>query len=428
MTMAVCFFNKNYTEKYKCNYEIKDTIIKIEAEYDITEEIEAINGVKFFGVNTEYKTRDILLIDHQNKKNILVKDAHYAGNCSVYGTPDGGKKTKFQSRIYFEHAMLEKIDLLPVTPKVNKIKIYSKCISDLIGYPSLTTKMSDNEDVLVLSNEDSSKNIEINRNNIKRISVADDWNRTQSRKLHNITIDFNGYIEIELQRRINYDMVSQYICELQLYMQLYCPNKFKISKILVMVDGTYYKFVIPHMELEYKDDYVEKTVNVDLLEFLMKCYAEIPYRESKAELRNIPYIVIKTSRSLEDNFLMFYRFIECYYKKQPITNIKKNFVTYSIQGHYATKHQMLEIQIEKYAQEIICLRNHYVHSGYYVKNDCLRIVFERIEGKKNPKDYTENNVDFEWIYERTKILYTIAIDIIFSKMLGFTEYRFKKHF
>mgnify|MGYP000223160647 CR=1 FL=1 len=47
--MAVCFFNKNYTEKYKCNYEIKDTIIKIEAEYDITEEIEAINGVKFFG-------------------------------------------------------------------------------------------------------------------------------------------------------------------------------------------------------------------------------------------------------------------------------------------------------------------------------------------------------------------------------------------
>jgi hypothetical protein len=89
---------------------------------------------------------------------------------------------------------------------------------------------------------------------------------------------------------------------------------------------------------------------------------------------------------------------------------------------------MLEIQIEKYAQEIICLRNHYVHSGYYVKNDCLRIVFERIEGKKNPKDYTENNVDFEWIYERTKILYTIAIDIIFSKMLGFTEYRFKKHF
>ena len=38
------------------------------------------------------------------------------------------------------------------------------------------------------------------------------------------------------------------------------------------------------------------------------------------------------------------------------------------------------------------------------------------------------NVDFDWIYERTKILYEIVIDIIFKNMLQYENYGFNKHF
>lgn len=157
------------------------------------------------------------------------------------------------------------------------------------------------------------------------------------------------------------------------------------------------------------------------MEFLKKCYELIPYRNSKTEIRNIPYIIMKTSRSVEDNFLMFYRFIECYYKKQQINNIRKNFVTYSIKEHYMEKHNLTNEEIERYAQEIICLRNHYVHSGYYIKNLCLRVSFDKINKKRNPKDYTVDNADVHWIYERTKLLYEIAVDIIFKNLLDVTS-------
>lgn len=426
--MPVCYFDNNLHKKYKCNYEIKESIVEVETEYNISDEIESVNGIKFFGSNTEYRKRDILIIDYENKKNILLKNAYYAGHSSVIGTPDGKMVTKFQSSIYFEHVEPDKLALLPVTPKIKRIKVFSKSINDLIGYPSLLIKESDSEFSVTLSKVNCSKSVEINSNNVKKITAADDWSGLQSRKSHNITIDLNGYIEIEVVKRVNYDLVSDFLYELQIFMQLYYPYKFRVDKIYVMVEGVYYKFSLPQRELEYKEKHVEKTVEEDLLDFLKKCYITIPYRNSKTELRNIPYIVMKTSRSIEDNFLMFYRFIECYYKKQQISNIRTTFVTYGIKEHYAPKHNLSEAQIESYAQEIISLRNHYVHSGYFIKNSCLRISFDKINRKKNPKDYTVNNVDIHWIYDRTKILYRIAIDIIFHNMLGYSDYKFNRHF
>lgn len=76
-----------------------------------------------------------------------------------------------------------------------------------------------------------------------------------------------------------------------------------------------------------------------------------------------------------------------------------------------------------------CLRNRYVHSGYYIKNNSLRITFKDLDEKTSKlKNYTLNNVDVKWIYERIKILYTIVIDIIFKNMLEYKKYRFKRMF
>lgn len=266
-------------------------------------------------------------------------------------------------------------------------------------------------------------------NNIILFEIYNEfWCSSQNRKLHNITMDFNGYIEIELVKKVKYDLVVDYLYELQIFMQLHYPYNFRVDKIYVMVDGVYYKLTLPQREFEYKEKHIEKTVQENLLDFLKNCYVTIPYRNSKTEIRNIPYIVMKTSRGIEDIFLMFYRFIECYYKKQQIRNIRTTFITYSIKVHYAPKCSLPDEQIENYAQEIICLRNHYVHSGYYIKNSCLKVSFDRINRKKNPRDYTVNNIDIHWIYERANMLYKIVVDIIFHSMLGYSDYKFSRHF
>ena len=106
----------------------------------------------------------------------------------------------------------------------------------------------------------------------------------------------------------------------------------------------------------------------------------------------------------------------------------RNVVHRSAQEHYVKNHSMSEEEIEKLAQEMICLRNHYVHAGYFIRNSCLKITFPRIGEKKNSKDYTAHPVDVNWIYVRTKMLYEIVVDIIFTKMLGYTDYQFSKHF
>ena len=425
--MAVCYLFANYEVQYKCEYILKKEFIEVDIDYDIEKEIETENGIILWGNNIKFEERDILIIDSQNKTNYLLKNAYYAGRSSIYGTPDGGSKTKFRTINYFKHGNYEKLIDLKTMPKVSRIRVFSKSINKLIGYPSLKMEKSDKEYVIKLSKEKSNKSISLNNDGIKDIVVSDDWT-SKREKTGNLIINFNGYIEITLTKRNNYTEVSSFVNELVIFMQLYFPDNFSVDKIWCMVDENYYELITNQMEVKCTKRYTEKTVEVGLLEFLSNCYNKIPYRKSKNEIRNIPYIVINTSRNIEDNFLMFYRFIECYYKKQNITNIRKRFVSYSIRNNYASAINWTDEQIESYSQEITCLRNHYVHSGYFIKNSSLKISFEKIDGKKNPKDYTVSNLNISWIYERTKILYRITIDIIFREMLGYDDYNFEKRF
>lgn len=423
--MAVCYFDADYSKKYDCSYELENNAVNVSVRYNIINEIEPVNGVRMIGANTEYRVRDILIVDYESKRSLVLKNAYYAGHSSILGTPDGKDQTTFRANVFFQHSDYDKLSSLPATPKVSKIRIFSKVVIDWIGHPSvLITKEKEKQTIELLKNHGVTT-INLNHNNIKSISLSDDWTTQSSSK--QIIVDLGGYIELELCRRANYEEVSEYVTELITYMQLYCPDRMKIDKIEVMVDQNYFGFQFPLVEIAHKDKYMPSVVDATLLDFLKVCYSKIPYRKSKEQIRNIPYIVLRTSRSLEDKFLLFYRFVECYYKKtRPGTT--KTFITYCIKEHHPAKNNLSEEQIEDLAHEIISLRNHYVHSGYYIKNSALKIRFDKINGRKNPKDYTANNVDVDWIYERTKILHKIVISIIYSCMLGYPEYSYSKHF
>ena len=105
------------------------------------------------------------------------------------------------------------------------------------------------------------------------------------------------------------------------------------------------------------------------------------------------------------------------------------FMGYSEAGmHIGSQHvsERQKRQQINLVQEIICLRNHYVHAGYYIKNNRLYIRFGDINDKiPDPRDYV-SKVDFDWIYTRSKILYKIVIDIIFKEILQYKDYKYSQ--
>lgn len=155
-------------------------------------------------------------------------------------------------------------------------------------------------------------------------------------------IKLDGYIEIEMSRKVKYNEIDKYIYELMIYIQLLRPDKLRINKITVCVDDAYYGFILPLKESKYKSSNIENSVSDNILVFLSKCYKLIPYRDSKSKIRNIPYIIFDYSRNIEDTFLMLHKTIECYYKKQNIKGITSKFINYS-KGKNMTKDEIEDL-------------------------------------------------------------------------------------
>lgn len=403
--MAVCYFNKDYEKIFNCEYEKKNGGIEVTVKYAIDDEIEPDeNGAITIGSNTQYKKRDILIVDSNSKVNYLLKDASYSGDKELYESPDDNVTTKFFCGCYFYYEDYNKLQELLEIPKVKKIRIYSNIFNEFIGSSSISREKLEKEYVIRLQKEPERKTVKINYNNVKSLTISDTWKCNLI--INEIIINLDGYIESEMSRKVKYNEIDKYIYELMTYIQLLRPDKLKVNK--------------------YKSSSIENSVSDDILVFLSKCYKLIPYRNSKSEIRNIIYVIFDYSRNIEDTFLILYKTIECYYKKQNIKGISSSFINYSIHNNYDKFKKKTEDEIEDLARQIICLKNRYVHSGYYIKNNSLKITFEDLDEKTSKlKNYTLNNIDVKWIYEHTKILYTIVIDIIFKSMLGYEKYIFQ---
>lgn len=419
--MAVCFFDKEYdsNHKYKCDYEVMADEIVVTVDYDITKEVEAVNGVKAIGPNIIYANRDILIVDHNNGINYLLKDAYYNGSSAVYGSPDGGMKTKFVSSVYFSSNSFQSLAGLKEMPKVSSITIVSKDLLRYLSESSINRTEYEDKLVITLNREVEGEKRHIGTNNIKEISLQDYWYGGFNKR-HDIVFDTTGHLLLKLARRVNYTDVSKYVYEVYVFLQIYTKRSLKVDEIQVSVDGITFgiSFYMGHFGKVARKNTGEKSVSDSMMSFLERCYSTIPYRNSKSDIRNIPYIIIKRDRSIEDSFLMYYRFVECYYKRQRIPKISNSFITYSLAENYMSRGKVLLTDIEHVANEIVSLRNRYVHSGYYIRNESLRIKFD-----DSSKNYTAK-ADLNWIFERTRILYDCAVDIIFTDMLKYEKYSF----
>lgn len=415
---SYCYFKKEYDTAYTCSYTInEDGIFLLEVDYDIDGEAKYESDVIRFGSEKEYEPRDITVIDDEAKKSYILKSAEYRGSSSAFGGGYHFSKCKFEALYYFTSKSLSDLNSLPETPRIKLLSVYSKTIMKWRGNSDCYER--DNEDSIsfIISKKPDADIIEIKKNNIGYVEIKTDWKGT--RTIDQLMIDFSGLLRIHFNRKVKYDDISSYLNELIMYMQLYEPGAFTIDGIRVETDEGHFDFHCPTFVTEKKTQKVSNSsVKCTLAEFLQRCYQKIPYRNSKPEIRNIPYVVVHNYRGLEDNFLMYFRFIETYYKKQQIKGIQSGFIKWSLDNNYKLE-EMSDKTKETIANEIVSLRNRYVHSGYYLKNNSLRV------NRENEKGYTVNNIGAEWIYEKTKILRAIVIDIIFSNMLEFDSYNYK---
>ena len=413
--MSICWFNNDDKEKFRCEYSVEQDCIKVQVEYDIEQEIETgPDGVRVIGVNTTFKNRDILVVDADSKKSFLMKDAVFNGFSNRFGSYDDKNICAFVSGVYFEGKTEDLLQLVP-TPKVQKIRLFSRMIADYLNHPSVEILNSNDFCSIKLAKNMNEMGVDIGEKNIKRVLVSDTWKMTASKS--NISVDISGYIEIVLKKREKYTNISAYIYEIMIYLQLFCQGRFVIDEIYVEVDKKLYKLYMPIRKPVYKIRRKKHSVSMGLLDFLKLCYLRVPYRDSKDEIRNIPYIIMNSYDNVEDIFLVLYRFIECYYKRK---GEEKEFIKKCFTDHYRGNNKGEAEIIACYIREIICLRNHYVHSGYYIKNDHLKVRFGK---EKDPRDYT-TEVSVQWIYERVQIMRAMVLDIIFREMLGIEQYRY----
>lgn len=102
IAIAVCYFNKDYEKIFNCEYEKKNGDIEVTVEYAIYDEIEPDeNGAITIGSNTQYKKRDILIVDSNSKMNYLLKAESYSGGKELYGPHDGKIMIKFLIVVIF---------------------------------------------------------------------------------------------------------------------------------------------------------------------------------------------------------------------------------------------------------------------------------------------------------------------------------------
>ena len=420
--MATCYFESDIKHGYPCEYKVTEEKIYVNVDYFIEDEIESVNGVKVWSAASNFKNRDILIVDGEEKKSLLIKDASYLGFNNRMGSLDDKYVTSFGSYEWFESSDSKCLLSLDDLPMVSSFKIYSDCISEYLRHPSVSIEKNKDELVIRMSKKRKSQKTLINSNNIKSIILADDWKEIPMALSYKIAMF--GYLEIVLDSEVPYNEVYKYLYELMIYLQLYYPGKFKISKVRLNINTNEYDFVSKAVRpIKYTDRNISYSINGSLLDFLKNCYIKIPYRDIEGDVRNIPYVIMNSYRSIEDNFLMFYRFIEFRYKRKKHYDKQEEYIKDAFYEHYK-KDIISEELIESHSKEIVCLRNHYAHEGYYIHNSILPIRYNRANSENN----YEVVADFKWIYEKTKLLYVMVVDIIFTEMLGYSEYNFQKVF
>lgn len=401
--MALLYINEDYEKSYNCSYKVEEDEIYIETDYHS-------NNIWY----SENIKDTVIVEDTINNKKIFIKQGIVQGILN---------KTIYRS---IEYVITKTNDNIYKLGKTNKI---------IINFEKYPTRPNYNieeveENTSIVDFKFNKKlevnTININKNNIEKINCIEKCKKK---------------IEIILINAIEYTEVYEYIRELVIFLQLFKYRGFKINKIFIEIDGKKLEISNKLLDLKYEMNHKYSLTNVKIYEFLESCYKNLEYRSNKNEVRSIPYIILRPNSNIEDRFLLYFRYIEFYYKnnknfnlfyekentkyqkKQNIKNKKDLNVNKTIYKYIYEKTNFLKkYQSRKNINEIITLRNHFVHQGYHIPNNILKKQWK--ENNMIKEKTISENADINFIVEKTDMLYKIVMHIIFKEILGYSNYTY----
>lgn len=417
--MAVCIFENEKEKTYECTYEFTDGKIKVRVNKDLyNDEYNGLGIVNLTCKNEEYKEKTLSIFDSENKKYLKLFNCYIVGYNTMYGSFDGYESVTYSTYCYIQGSSEKDIYNISENPKISAIRIYHPTIQYVYGYPSFELRKSEDEINIILKRNVQKNNVNIDKNNIKNIVIADDWNyRTHNKSMN---INLTAYAELCLKKKIKVEDSIQYIKEFQIYMELLRQKCNSIEKVLLKIEDNYFELVCDEFYKDKENKNIQLSYNCKIDDYLVKCYQNMPIRGNSTVNRNISYVLFEHSRNIEDSYLLYYRFIECFYKRK---NYQTNYISKALNDSkdiYLKYYK--DDDFDNIVQEIVCLRNKYVHSGYHLKGSNLKVK------SKDEKINYNAKVDFDWIYKRTKLLYYVVIDIIYKQILNIENYKYNKHF
>lgn len=344
--------------------------------------------------------------------------------------------------------------------KVKSIRIYSKSLIRFIP-DCIYTYCEDSKCVLIEFNKELQSNfIEINSNNIDKISLGGSFHLEKINDEYHVCVKYVGFIQIDLIEDVDCSEVYDYLEEIMVYFQLFCPDRIKIDKVEIDTGYGFFKFVTAYFNCRFNNDaivsdsrYIPNLVSVKkekILDFLGKCYNKIVYRkpthEEKLAVKLIDEIIFSDTFKMwwEITFLHCFTFIELFFKKERIQSLskklkqkeklkdelKERIEKESSKEKVSSKYKMfLAIynsegklsfcEQKNKANDIVNFRNIYSHEGYYISDRGI----EYGTGDNCKKDGSSE------AYELLRtVLFPIATDIIFKDILGYEHYEFPSPF
>ena len=410
--MVKCYFDNNFNTLFDCDYSNNNNVINVTIYENSTNfRSESLFENELQKQPLYYsKIYNITILDYKNRKFYKLYNAIKLGT----EMGEGNVSERFKSDVYLFTQKLNNIKKVDNNSDITSIKLYNEFFQYLFPIKCLLQKR--NEDFYEIRVEKNlpRKDIYINSNNVKKLSLLDECLiKTNHENSINVNINTCKCCEIVLNKSIKFFEVFKYITDFDAYFNLIFNESRRSYKVLLKIINEYF-------ELTYKDQFSYTTKNSslpiiegDYFEFIKRCYCLLPFDKKSDYKYNIKIISLYNDyKNMEDIFMSYYRFIEFYYK----SNGKKHFIEYIVNKYeYIFKDYFSSAEMTKdFPFEIISLRNHYAHTGYYIKNNKLRV-------EKNRQFLYYKDIDTLWIAKLMKCLKKVFYKIVLLEILGYDE-------
>lgn len=365
--MVYCYFDKDFTNTYACEYELTNDELLIDV--DLGNATSEMLHEMFSKKENVIYAKTITIVDENLKFYIKTFNAFEYHFQTVTGHPFMRAKKSFKTKSYFKAKNIADLEILDLTTTINNAMFYHECLD--VYYINTAKHVEVNKDftetkITLNTNENTEDDLHVKKDNIKNAQIVSDWISTSDQR--NIKIEYKNKLVFNFKRDIKLLDLYKYKDYISCMFNLYSSTNTPIYNIRFKHQNLTYEF--HYTNLLYKPTHklnINKKIICDIKPFLNAFLNKISINDINTNLLN-PFKE-KGNHYAEDIFLINYRFIERYLKKQNPQNwlqllIRKN-------------KNLIKLLNIKYNSKLYLfvetLRNHYVHEGYYIEKNKLKL-------------------------------------------------------